>query len=403
MTTDAGALAALRSSSFARTWLAGVVSGFGDKITLIALAYVSWQLTQSALSTSLAVVIATVPNALLGLFAGALADAVGHRRAMIACDLLRFALIGTIPLTLAAGAPLWTVFLIVLLSSVCGTVFRPARLSLVPELLPATRLGAGNSLMSSSDRVVEIGGALVAGGLVALIGRDAFYVDALTFVLSAALLFGIVVNEEPARRVSVVSVWQEARLGLRFLRGSAVLWSNTLFSLGAQLAIPVFNSLAPVLVFHDYGLGAAEFAVLEAAIAAGAVAATVVLPPLLSRFPKGRVMVAGFVANGALLVLIGLRPSFEVLLGLGVLSGVANILFIVPNITILQEASPPEFRARVFGSRIALLNLTWLPMIVLSGTLADTVGAPLLIAVAGAFTLFAAAIGALLPAVRDVP
>jgi len=109
--------------------------------------------------------------------------------------------------------------------------------------------------------------------------------------------------------------------------------------------------------------------------------------------------IAGFACNGLVLMLIALCPPFEVLLLLGALSGVSNILFVVPNVTIIQEASPPDLRARVFGARIALLNLSWLPMIVASGTLADVVGAPTLAAAAGAVTVIAAA--ALTPLVRD--
>ena len=78
MTTRPGAamtFGALRSPSFTALWLAQVASRFGDPITLVALAYVSYVQTRSALITALAVVIATVPNALFGVFGGAIADA----------------------------------------------------------------------------------------------------------------------------------------------------------------------------------------------------------------------------------------------------------------------------------------------------------------------------------------
>lgn len=189
----------LRRAPFARVWLASVVNGFGDEISLIALAYVSWQLTSSALFTSLAIVITTVPNALFGIFAGAVADALGHRRAMISSDLVRCVLVGAIAPLLAVGAPLALAYALVFVSATLASISRPARLSLVPDLLPPGGLGAGNSLMSSSDRVVKIVGALVAGGVVALLGQGAFYVDAITFGLSALLLAGIAGPLAPRR------------------------------------------------------------------------------------------------------------------------------------------------------------------------------------------------------------
>jgi hypothetical protein len=78
------------------------------------------------------------------------------------------------------------------------------------------------------------------------------------------------------------------------------------------------------------------------------------------------------------------------------------VVFYVPNVTLSQEVTPPELRARVFGARIALLNLSWLPVIVLSGALADAVSIPLLIGVAGLVTIAGALVGAFIPIVRDV-
>jgi hypothetical protein len=84
------------------------------------------------------------------------------------------------------------------------------------------------------------------------------------------------------------------------------------------------------------------------------------------------------------------------------LGGIVNVLFYVPNVTISQELTPEPLRARVFGARIALLNLSWLPIIVLSGVLADAVGVTVLIAAAGLVTLTAAIAGAFVPLIRDV-
>lgn len=261
MSAQPSAIGALRSRSFALVWSAGGVSGFGDKITLIALAYASWSLTQSAFVTSLSVVIATVPNALFGLLAGALADALGRRRTMIACDLLRVVLVGAIPVSFALGPPLAFVSLLVFLASVCGAVFKPARLSVLPDVLGGNDLGAGNSLVVSSDRLVEIVGALIAG-------------------------------------------------------------------------------------------------VIVAAIAVGAVVAAGVMPALMARARKGRLLIIGFAANGLVLVLLAQSPSFGVLVLLFMFFGMTNVMFLVPNLTIAQEATPAPLRARVFGARIALLNLS---------------------------------------------
>ncbi|HLQ04698.1 MAG TPA: hypothetical protein VK197_03485, partial [Verrucomicrobiae bacterium] len=83
--------------------------------------------------------------------------------------------------------------------------------------------------------------------------------------------------------------------------------------------------------------------------------------------------------------------------------GFTNVLFFVPTVTILQEGTPLELTARVFGARIALSNLSWLPIIFLGGVIGDAIGVDRFLAVAGLVTLGAALTAAFIPAIRDVP
>jgi DHA3 family macrolide efflux protein-like MFS transporter len=397
----------LRSTNFALFWLAQVISRFGDPITLIALTFVTYRATGSALLTALAVVITTIPNALFSLFGGAIADAVGARRAMLWCDIVRVLFIGAIPLLLGAGVPLAVVFALVFLSGICGAIFNPARVAIVPALLTPERLSAGNSLVYGSDRAVEIGGALAAGVLVATFGEGAFYADALTFALAALLLSRVVITET-SRPVTLQRVWRDGVDGLRFIRRTAVVWSNTVFSLAAQIALPVVNGLTPVLIIRrfaggDATAGAALFGGAEAALAFGAVLASAFFPRYMARYRKGQLLIAGFATWGTVAALIAVAPNFTVALGLFALLGAANVLYFVPTVTILQEATPPAIRARVFGARIALTNLSWLPLVFVSGVLGDAIGVNVLIAFAGLVTVATAVTASFVPAIRDVP
>lgn len=399
---QATALQAFRSPNFALLWMAQIISGFGDKVTVFALAFVTWELTRSALSTALAVVISTIPYAVFGFFGGAIADAVGHRRAMIVCDLVRMFAIGAIPLILMAGAPLAVVYVLVLIAALCSTVFNPARMAIVPDLVPPERLSASNSMVYASDRSVEIVGTLLAGVLVALLREGAFYVDALSFGVSGLLLLRIGIQEPAVREVSWRSLIADALDGLRILRDHTVLRANTTFSLLAQLSLPVWNGLTPVLIFREYGLGPEQFGAVEAATAIGAVVAGVLYPAFLGTARKGRVIVAGFASTGLVLFAIAVSPGFEVTLILFALVGITNVIFFVPNVTLSQEVTPAPLRARVFGARYALLNLSWLPVILMSASLAEVFTVQALLAVAGVFTILVAIVGSFFRSVRDV-
>ena len=398
-----------RRSDFGVFWLAQAISRFGDPITLIALATVTYGRTNSALFTALAVVIATLPAAVFGFFTGAVADALGHRRAMFISDVARVIAIGAIPPLLDMGAPLAVAYVLVFIAALFAAVFNPARIAIIPQLVAPDGLASANATVTATDRTVEILGALAAGFLVASIDVSAFYVDAATFAISAALLATLRIRAGERRAFHVSHLVADASEGLTFLFRSAVLRTNTYFSLAAQLALPVVNGLTPVYLVRrfangDAAFGAALFGVAEAALAAGAVGAGLTLPEYMNQFRKGQLLLVGFASYGALLILLGLAPSLLPAMVIFFLMGVANVIFVVPNVTISQEVTPPELRARVFGARIALLNLTWLPIILISGALADRVDAGILIGTAGAVTLATALFAArFVPSVSQVP
>jgi MFS family permease len=391
---------------FAVFWLAQAVSRLGDPITLIVLAYVVYVRTGSALLTAVAVLITTMPSALFGLVGGVIADAVGYRRAMVACDVVRAALIGLLPVVIMLDSPLWVLYAVAFVSALAGAVFNPARFAIVPSVLPVARLREGNALLVSTDRTIEILGALAAGALVITVGPAAFYVDAATFAVSALLLLQLK-HDDPGVPLPISQLVAGAAEGIRFIRGSAALLANTVFSILAQLSLPVANSLTPVLLVRKYAggnaeVGAAQFAIAEASLALGALIGSLVVQPLTARIRKGRMLILGFACYGLMLVLLSLVSRIDLALLVFAGMGIANVAFYVPNVTAAQELSPANLRGRVIGARIALVNLSWLPVIALAGSLADVYPVAFLFAFAGLSTVLVALAGAFIPVVRDL-
>jgi MFS family permease len=397
----------LRSANFAFFWLAQAISRFGDPITGIALGYVTYRATESALLTAIAVGINFIPS-VFGFVGGAVADALGPRRAMFWCDIVRVGIVGMIPVLLAMNAPLVSIFALALLAGFGSAIFQPARGAIIPSLLTREKLAQGNSLVFATDKAVEIGGTLAAGALIVTVGEGAFYVDALTFALSAVLLARVVVDEEKIKPITWSALMRGAAEGARFIRRTTVVWSNTVFSLFAQFANPVVNTLAIVLLTRRFAGGDAEagavlFSGSEAAIAIGAVLGSAILPRYLEKVPKGRSLLIGFGATGVVIVLIAMSMNYTLTLALFLILGFVNVLSFVPTVTILQEATPQPMIARVFGARIAITNASWLAITVLGALVADAIGVDVFLAIAGLVTLATALVAVFVPAIRDVP
>jgi predicted MFS family arabinose efflux permease len=124
--------------------------------------------------------------------------------------------------------------LIFLVTSI-SIFFRPARIAVIPRIVPERDLLSANSALWVGETIADVVGYPLAGLFVALLGTAvplAFWVDAATYLASAALLATIVIPRV-ARPASdddgrLPSFSDELRAGWRFLRNETVLLANTL-------------------------------------------------------------------------------------------------------------------------------------------------------------------------------
>jgi hypothetical protein len=133
------------------------------------------------------------PYLLFGLLAGALADRGDRRRLMVGGDLLRAALVGSVPLAAALGVlKLPHVYLAALGVAVVFVWADAASFGALPALIGRQRLPAANSARWSASTTLTITGPAVAGVLVATVGpTPALWVDAASYLASALLLASI--------------------------------------------------------------------------------------------------------------------------------------------------------------------------------------------------------------------
>lgn len=106
----------------------------GQRLTSIAGIVLVYQLTGSALSVGLMLIVTALPSMLVGLIAGVVVDRYDRRRIMIAADLARALLVGLIPL-LVPFSIVW-LYVLVLLASTVAQFFDPAHESVLPAISP---------------------------------------------------------------------------------------------------------------------------------------------------------------------------------------------------------------------------------------------------------------------------
>src|SRR6266566_3203780 len=207
-----------RSSDFVKFWLGQTVSRFGSGITGIALP-LTGVLLLAATPSQMGILSALDGAAVLaiGLFVGVWVDRVRRRPLLIATDLGRAFILGTVPLAALFGVlHIEQLYAVAALTGMFTVIFNVANQSFLPSLIPQTALVEGNSKLGVSDSLAEIGGPAVAGPLVQLISAPfAVLFDAFSFLFSAFCL-GLIRKPEPPVAVAEnrMSIWHELVQGL---------------------------------------------------------------------------------------------------------------------------------------------------------------------------------------------
>ena len=207
---------------FLRLWVGQTISKLGSVVTRTAVPLVAilvlgagpWELAVLVIVQSLGILI-------VGLIAGAWVDRLRRRPLLIWDDLIRAAVLLSIPVAYAFGTlRIEQLYLVVFLASCLGALFDAAYPAYVPTLIGRDRLVEGNSKLATSSSIAEIGGPSFAGGLVQLVSAPfAILVDAISFIVSAVSLV-LIRAPEPSHppRVTRTRIVQEIAEGLRSVR-----------------------------------------------------------------------------------------------------------------------------------------------------------------------------------------
>ena len=372
-----------RERRFVTYWAGQAVSQLGDRVSELALPLTAVTVL-GATATQVGLLTAAVwlPN-LLALVMGSWVDRQHRRRrVLVATDLLRAALVLTVPAAHAVGLlTLPQLFLVALLVGTAATLYQSAWQPFFVTLVPRERYVEANGLLSSTRSMSFVAGPALGGALVQLFTAPfALLVDGVSFLVSAALLNRVQVTERPAQRVAAREpLRQRVGEGLRIVLRHpylapalrCVTWVN-LFTFMVSAVVLVFASRTLGLSAGTIGLalGLGALGGVVGALVAGRVARwigtgrTIAVGAVLFTLPLGLLALAG--RGGA--------PPAAVLAAVEAVSGFGVMLFDVNLNAVQAVVTPDAVRGRVVGA-FTSINYGIRPLgAVAGGLLADLVG-----------------------------
>jgi len=369
-----------------RFFLAAFASSAGTWLAFVALAIDIFDRTQSSAWVGALLAAEIIPTAVLGLTLGSLLDRLPRRSLMVVADLARTCVFAA--LVFAPSA-----LVIVILVGVAGIAtafFRPAVYAGLPNLVSDDELPAANSLMQTVEGSTSVLAPLLGGVLVAAFGPTTCYLlNALTFLISAELLFRIPARAFQARRAETRGLLRDFLDGVALIRESrAVLTVFVSWSVAA-LAFAAANASEVAIAKDTLGAGDIGFGLLIGSMGAGVVAGAFTAPILLGFRPFAAVYGAGFVLMGASFVLVASAPPIAVAAFALAAAGFANGWLMTANGLLVQRGAPDELRGRAFTLIISTNFLVLSIGYFFAGALADAHGPQLVWVIAGGILLVA--------------
>ena len=210
-------MAAARSGSggsFTRYWVAATISSFGTAVTAVAMPVLVVQvLGASPVEVGIVNAAQFVPYAVLGLLAGVYVDRWRRARVLVWASVGRGLALGLIPVLWLAGVlEIWSLVVLLLIFGSLAVFGLAASQSLLPQIVPRSRLLSANSRLDQTDAAAQTAGPALGGGLVGLLGAPVtIAIDAVSYLVEAALIARLPLTEparvtaadEPPRRRSV--------------------------------------------------------------------------------------------------------------------------------------------------------------------------------------------------------
>lgn len=399
--TNAGlghALRAFRHRDYTVFWIGAFVSNSGTWLQGIAVPFVLYELTRSALWVGLATFAAFIPIMVMGPLGGSLADRMSRKRILIvgqgAAALFAIALWAAY----AAGIrePGVILGLTAAMSSAAGITI-PAWQALVPSLVPRSDLESAITLNSVQFNASRAVGPAVAGLVLASIGpAAAFLINGLSFL---AVVGAVLAITSPAPRLDAPAE--------SVIRGFRSAWSYLVahagIARGVLIAVLVGFLGYPIVQFtvvwaeDVYGVGPAALGVLTGAIGIGAVLVAPVVGGAFGDLSRSSVVRVALPTYGLAVAVFGLSTAYWVGILAVAVAGAGFLAIVASTNTAAQAIVVEHFRGRVMAIRVMSFTAAYPLGGLLQGWLADRIAPAIVVATAGGLLVLVGLAAGLVP------
>jgi MFS transporter, NRE family, putaive nickel resistance protein len=358
-------LQCLNNSTFARLYTAQTISLFGDALTWLGLALISFELAgkDSAVVLSVALTLRVTAFVILSPIAGAIADRLDRKMILVITHIARMFIVGALPFVNA----IWHIYALVLILNVFNAFFTPTYQATIPLVTGKDEYAQAIALSAATYQLLGVLGPGIAGSVSAWIGaRHVFFLDAISFAIAAILIFTLPnqlkvernENSEESPKGDISKIISDVKEGTMRLFDNAFIRYALFLQLvasiaGAQILVNTVSYIKGTLK-----LSSVEYGWVMAAFGIGATIAAVTVGAIGEKWE--RIVLVLF---GAVLITLAILPTNYVglvpLILLWAIAGMGQVFVNLPTQTLIADQIPTNLQGRVYGAHFAWSHLWW--------------------------------------------
>lgn len=363
---------------------------FGTMLVQYAIIFHLTLVYQSGVISMITTLCAILPQIIVSVFAGAVADRWNRKMLIIFADTMTAVATLALAIIFISGyQELWLLFTVMIVRSIGSGIQSPAVTAFIPQITPKEKLLKINGINGSIQSLAMLVSPVLAAAVLAVFSIEIiFFIDVVT-AIAAVLITFFIRAPKLVREDSGVSYFKDIKNGIKYiikekpLLSFMVVWALFMFLLTPVMILP------SLYIARVFGNAEWRLALNEVLFAVGALISGILMSTWGGFKSKLKTLVIGCMIFSVFTLLLGLgQNTFTLVLGKPVFGGeFFFVLFVVlmfclgvgmpfvnvPGMTLIQQYVEPQLHGRVF-SLMQIISTAAVPLgSLIYGPIADAV------------------------------
>jgi len=371
--------------------LAQAISLFGDRLNNMALIGIlgSYYTQSTFVFSGLAIFIA-LPSILFSPISGIITDKFNRKKLMIIIEFLRALIVALIPFLFLSFKNIIIIYFLIFLLYTLTLPFNNAKMASIPEIV--RNIYTANAFLNIMGRISIALGILFGGIIVDLyiwkkLGFEgwqiAFYLDALTYIISAILIsFIIFENDKKEKHFEIYEIikeeqsflrklWEDFKFGLNYVSKDkflslifkCLIITMLIISVGYNIYLPYFQ--------QNLGFGTKGIGIIGGFLGLGFIIGSILFPIIAQKFGEIKIVLFSHFIFPFLFIISLFSSSIIIILFMFFISGFLLSPLLLSYDTFIQNTSDSSIRGRLFSFKEFLWSASFLVFVFLLGILGE--------------------------------